>query len=75
MDFGSQKTITGKTFFFPGMIPHLLQLVVAQDRSDIMFFLLFFVCFAVYKVSQLKKSKVTWFEPCQMDKGDAPSSS
>jgi hypothetical protein len=57
------------------MIPYLLQLVMAQDRSDIIFFLLIFVCFAVYKFSQLKKSKVTWFEPRQMDKGDAPSSS
>ena len=48
---------------------------MAQDRSDIIFFLRFFVCFAVYKLFQLKKSKVTWFEPRQMDKGDAPSSS
>jgi len=62
MDFGSQKTITVKTnyIFFSRMIPYLLQLVMAQDRFDIMFFLLFFVCFAVYKFSQLKKSKVTW---------------
>ena len=73
MDFGSQKTITGKNK--SRMIPYLLQLVMAQDRSDIIFFLRFFVCFAVYKLSQLKKSKVTWFEPRQMDKGDAPSSS
>ena len=47
-------------------MPDLLQLVTAQDRSDMIFFLPVLFCFAVYyKLSQLKKSKVTWFEPCQ----------
>ena len=42
MDFGSQKTTIEKTlYFFSRMIPYLLQLVMAQNRSDIVFFLFF----------------------------------
>ena len=51
---------------FSRNIPYLLQLVAAQDRSDMIFFLHFLFCFAVYyKLSQLQKSKLTWLEPCQ----------
>ena len=42
MDVGSQKTMIEKeTVFFSRMIPYLLQLVMAQNRSDIVFFLFF----------------------------------
>ena len=47
MDVGSQKTIYN-WLFFSRMIPYLLQLVMAQNRSDIVLFLFFWGVVLLY---------------------------